>query len=534
MGDNKWTEKIVPVGQLSLEKIKKMRQTLSETPEVSTYYPVADALKRATELKEQEIANALRAFLSMPQSTTVFANPVLHNAQVSCNGTDITLNIRSFSIRGLIQENEIVAGRYSPAYVIFVGLFGRKPEKRGILDEEAMLSALIDRKFYRSKRIIREDIGGRRPLIQQIAEFVHTFPGNGPEITIQHISALRKAHRAKNGTASRGINSERPKARILLELIQTHMENVAAAAMSIYMNHLLRQHAGLTISQLIQETSDFLDQEQKAGKTAFQACYSCLLGRHASDIENEMLERMGLIQIHHGSAGSNIVTRYMATLHTRAISDLLNASHMILDGYRHFGAIHDMTEFVNHLEPLGPAERDEVIKQRMLVGSLPTFGHPEIAAAGRANEIQQDPRPALYLEPLFRAIDKGELKLSERQKAQLSIVQRIYQLAFVKGVIKPGREHEPPLRLTPNTDFGGWSVQQALGINDCDRTILTYIFRGFGWMMDAREQMTQKIIRPVIPPDPRIIPKTTSDTTIPDVVVAVHQRLVEGDAFSPH
>ena len=521
MGDMKQTE-----------KLKRIRQTLSEVPEVSSYYPVADALKRATELKEQAIEKALQAFLSMPQSTTVFANPVQHDAVVSCNGIDITLNIRSFTIRGLVNESEIVAGKHSPAYVIFVGLFGRVPQKDDNLDEEAMLCALIDRKFYRAGRVVREDIGGRKRLIDQVAEFVKTFPGNGPEITIQHMSALRKAHKAKTGTASRGINNTRPKARILLEMIQTHMENVAIAAISVHMNHLLREDDRLTPPQLVNETWCFLEHEEKAGKTAFQACYSCLLGHHANDVENEILERLGLIQTHHGSAGSNIVARYMATLHTRTISDFFSAPHMILDGFRHFGAIHDMTEFVNHLECKTPAERDAIIKQRMLGGSLPTFGHPEIAAAGRADHIQQDPRPALYLDPLFRALDRGKITLTPKQKEQLAIVQRIYQLAFVEGVIKPGREKEPPLRLTPNTDFGGWSVQQALGIDDCDRTILTYVFRGFGWMMDGREQMTQQVIRPVVPADPQIIPKPDGDTTIPDVVVSMHQRLVSGNAFA--
>ena len=115
------------------------------------------------------------------------------------------------------------------------------------------------------------------------------------------------------------------------------------------------------------------------------------------------------------------------------------------------------------------------------------------------------------------------------------MIQRIYQIAFVEGVIKPGREQDPPLRLTPNTDFGGWAVQEALGIHELDRTLLTYIFRGFGWMMDAREQLQDRhIIRPVISPDPQIIPTDSSDSTIPDIVVSTHNRLVQGDAFSVH
>ncbi len=50
----------------------------------------------------------------------------------------------------------------------------------------------------------------------------------------------------------------------------------------------------------------------------------------------------------------------------------------------------------------------------MLTGGLPTFGHPEIAAAGRGNQVQQDPRPAIYIDPVFKAIDAGELKYLRR------------------------------------------------------------------------------------------------------------------------
>ena len=75
----------------------------------------------------------------------------------------------------------------------------------------------------------------------------------------------------------------------------------------------------------------------------------------------------------------------------------------------------------------------------------------------------------------------ADLTLGDKQQQRLGIIQRIYQIAFVEGVIKPGRENDPPLRLTPNTDFGGWAVQEALGIHELDRTLLTYIFRGI-WL----------------------------------------------------
>ena len=518
------------------KKTAAMRKMFSELPETSSYSPVRDAVQSAGQLDNQEITNVLKAFSTMPQSTKVFANPVLHHAKVDCDGADITLNIRSFSLRGVIQESEIVASGLTPAYVIFVGLLGRRPEKaQDGFDEEAVLRELINRKFYRVRRVIREDASGRKALIEQVANFVQTFPESGPELAIQHFSTLRKTNRAKNRIPDRGLNDQRREGRLLLEMIGTHIENVAVGVMSTYMRSLLRKNANLTPEQLTRQTDALITEKENAGKTAFQTCYSLLLGHRANEVEDKALERMGIIQTHHGSAGSNMVARYMATLHTPSVSDFLCAAHMNLDGDRHFGAIHDMTHFINALEQLPSEKREEAIQNEVLGGGIPTFGHPEIAAAGRVDEIQQDPRPAIYIEPVLQAIDSRGLTLDDKQKQRLDIVQRIYQIAFVEGVIKPGRENDPPLRLTPNTDFGGWAVQEALGIHELDRTLLTYIFRGFGWMMDVREQLQDRhIIRPVIPPDPQIIPTDNSDPTIPDLVVSTHNRLVQEDAFSAH
>jgi hypothetical protein len=110
------------------------------------------------------------------------------------------------------------------------------------------------------------------------------------------------------------------------------------------------------------------------------------------------------------------------------------------------------------------------------------------------------------------------------------IAQRMYQIAFVEGIDKPGRPGR--LRIAPNTDFGAWIVQEALGIDEIDRTILTYVFRGFGWMMDVREQLQQPIIRPVIPPDPCIVPAPAAEGAIPQIVDAVHTRLCSPNAFT--
>jgi len=101
-----------------------------------------------------------------------------------------------------------------------------------------------------------------------------------------------------------------------------------------------------------------------------------LLRRPVSSDEAGILGRLGAIQVHHGSAGSNMVARYLAVLHTRSVSDLFTASQMALDCGRHFGAISDMTEFVEVLDRISESERDTVIWARILKGNLPTFGHP--------------------------------------------------------------------------------------------------------------------------------------------------------------
>ena len=513
---------------LEAKQVAAVQKILSEMPETSVYAPVTDALNRATALGEDNIVAVLNSFSSMPQSTAVFANPALHKTAVDCAGTQMTLNIRSFAIRGIVTESEIITDRLSPAYVIFVGLFGRRPETgTDRSDEEAALTELIDRKFYEITTARRESLAGNQRLINQVAEFVKAFPKAGPEAVIQHFSTLRKL----SNPDQKGITGTRDPGELLAELIETHMENVAVGTVSTYMRHQLRDNNALHPQVLAMRASDLITEHEKSGRTAFQTSYSLLLGREATPVEAYILERMGVIQIHHGSAGSNVVARYLATLHTGAVSDFFVASQMTLDGNRHFGAIHDMTAFINQIEPLDDAAREEAIQQQMLT-ALPTFGHPEIAAAGRSDEIQQDPRPAIYFNPFLEALDNGDIQLSDRQRKRLGIAQRIYQLAFIKGAIRPGREDEPPLRLTPNIDFGGWSVQEGLDIHETDRTLLTYIFRGFGWMMDAREQLPLKIIRPVIPPDPDVIPKPTDDMTIPDEVVALHNRMASEDFFS--
>ena len=477
--------------------------TFSVVPPAPEHNPVKQAVARAEELGEKQIATTLGYFATMPASTGIIANPVLHHTPVDCNGTQITLDIRSFTIRGTVPESDIVAGKVGPIDVIFTGLFGEPGNSAG-------LGAYIDQEFFKQAR--------QDSLIAEIALFVRTFPDLGPEVAMHHFSILNKAVRGRPETSERGVHDERDPEMMLAEMIAVHMQNVAVGGIAAYMTCALRSNYRMTHSDLTASTKQFIEEEQKQNRNAFQVCYSLILGHHANEHERAILERMGTIQIHHGSAGSSMVARYMATLHTFSVEDFFIASHMALDGARHFGAIHDMSDFVQELEPLSPDQRAERIREKMLGGGLPTFGHPEISAAGRGNQVQQDPRPAIYIDPVFKAIDAGQLSINQRQQERLSIARLIYLTAFVKGVLKPGREDSPPLRLTANTDFGAWCVQEALGIEEADRTLLTYIFRGFGWMMDAREQLQQKMIRPVIAPDPKIVPKSSDDPTIPDLV----------------
>lgn len=492
----------------------------SVNPAAPEYNPVKQATARAEELGEKSIATTLGYFATMPASTGIIANPVLHHTPVDCNGTTITLDIRSFTIRGTVPESDIVSGKIGPMDVIFAGLFGESGSSKD-------LAAFVDQKFFQSLGIK----SGDSSLIDDVAAFVKKYPGLGPEVAMHHFLILNKAKLGPQEGQDRGMHDERDPESLLVEMISLHMENVAVGGVSAYMNCRLMNNSQLTQEELAGSTRQFIEEEVKQGSNAFQVSYSLILGHHANEHERQILERMGTIQIHHGSAGSSMVARYMATLHTFSVEDFLIASHMALDGARHFGAIHDMSDFVQELEPLNAQQRAERIKEKMLTGGLPTFGHPEIAAAGRGNQVQQDPRPAIYIDPVFNAIDAGQLQINPRQQERLSIARLIYLTAFVNGVLKPGKEDSPPLRLTANTDFGAWCVQEALGIEETDRTLLTYIFRGFGWMMDAREQLQQKMIRPVIAPDPKIVPKSSDDPTIPDLVARVHQRLIQEDPF---
>ena len=463
----------------------------SEVPPKPDYNPVRKSIESSKD--RPEVAAALKLFSSMPPSTAVLANPVRHHERVAAGDTTLELEIRSFTVRGSLFEEDIVAGKADAARVIFVGLFGRFPAG----EEEELFRKHLSQSM---------SLGIQRSF-EKTRDFMKLFPNASPDIAVQYWASLRKAER-KVGP----VNASRPPGEMLAEMIGIHMENVAVSALA----SALRTDPRMAMPPVASDP--------------FRLLFSLLLRRTASPDETRILGQLGAIQVHHGSAGSNMVARYLATLHTRSISDLFTASQMALDCGRHFGAISDMTDFVRDLERTPESERDNVIRGRILKGNLPTFGHPEIAAAGRENHLEMDPRPALYLAPLFEAIDKGTVVVSPRTLKRAQLLERIYQIALVEGVEKAAGSGR--LRLTPNTDFGAWLVQEALGIEEPDRTLLSYAYRGFGWMMDVREQLQQPIIRPVIPPDPALLERNPVHSIVPAVISAVHNRLVAGNAFA--
>jgi citrate synthase len=470
---------------------KTLPAFMSELPVAPAHYPVRKAIEKAS---DPEVAAALGLFVSMPPSTAVLANPVRYRHTVSCNGTPVELNVRSFGIRGCLFEEDIVNGSVDAARVIFVGLFGRFASKT----EHREFSRMLGREL---KAAIRK-------VFPTVSKFMKTYPKAASDTAIQYMASIQRATKE-----SQGVNNLRPSSELLSDLIRTHLEHVAA---------------GLCASYLRGRTSSKIDAMLHADP--FRTVFNLVLRRKVTDVEARILEKLGTIQIHHGSAGSNMVARYLASLHTRTTSDLFIAAQMTLDSARHFGAISDLTDFVAELERVPEKKWDGRIRDRALKGNLPTFGHPEIATAGRANRLEVDPRPAIYLAPLFDAIDSGAISVSGKQLKRVTAVQRMYQFAFVEGIEKPGQTSR--LRIAPNTDFGAWIVQEVLGVDVRDRTLLSYVFRGFGWMMDVREQLQQPIIRPVVPPDPAIVPGMADDGVIPRVIDSVHQRLSGNDCFS--
>ncbi|HEV2834281.1 MAG TPA: hypothetical protein VGW58_03130, partial [Pyrinomonadaceae bacterium] len=291
-----------------------MDTTFSVLPPAPDYNPVKQAIARAEELGEKSIATTLGYFSTMPSSTDIIANPVLYHTPVDCNGTKITLDIRSFTIRGVINEPDILRGKAGPVDVIFTGLFG---DSGGSAAAKETLAKFINDKFF-------ESVKGNGRLVEMVASFVSKYPGWGPEVAMQHMATLRKARAGRPEVG--GIHDERDSGELLRDMIACHMDNVAVGGVSAYMNYLVATKPQVTESDLAAQTNEFISSEVARGRNAFQVSYSLILGRHANDHESLILERMGTIQIHHGSAGSNMVARYMATLHTMSVSDFFTAS----------------------------------------------------------------------------------------------------------------------------------------------------------------------------------------------------------------
>jgi citrate synthase len=486
---------------------KRLPRFFSELPEAPEFNPVSKAIAKT---RDPEIAAALKLYGTMPPSTGVLANPVRYNQSIACGKTSMELSIRSFVMRGCLLEEDIVTGAADAVRVIFVGLFGRFARP----GEHKSFAQVLSDEFNRAlKRII-----------PGVAAFIKAFPHAPPDASMQYMASIRRA----TGDIY-PLNTTGPAAELLWNLVRVHLENAAVCACSSYMRYLLGRRPRASARMLIGQTNFLLKRIPQSDP--FRKIFGLLLRRPVSVAEAKILAMTGTIQIHHGSAGSNMVARYLATLHARSTSDLFIASQMALDSTRHFGAITDLSAFVGGLERANAGRWDELICERLKQGGLPAFGHPEIAAAGRTSRIELDPRPAIYLSSLFEAIDADKLKVPSNSVKRVAIAQRMYQLAFVEGIEKPGRRGV--LRVAPNTDFGAWIVQEVLGIHEMDRTLLTYVFRGFGWMMDVREQLQQPIIRPVIPSDPAMVPTPPADGVISRLVASVHNRLSEPNAFAP-
>src|SRR5437879_4531480 len=105
---------------------QKLVALFSLVPPRPDYNPVRKAIEASKD--NPETAAALKLFVSMPPSTGVLANPERHRHKVPARGATLELDVRSFSVRGKLFEEDIVTGRADAIRVIFVGLFGRAPE----------------------------------------------------------------------------------------------------------------------------------------------------------------------------------------------------------------------------------------------------------------------------------------------------------------------------------------------------------------------------------------------------------------------
>src|SRR4026208_1721836 len=94
----------------------------SEFPAPPAYAPTRSCMERT---QDRDAAALLGQFVSMPPSTAVFANPVRYNRALECDGQEVNVRIRSFTLRGAVQEESVVSGVVDAYEMIFAGLFGR-------------------------------------------------------------------------------------------------------------------------------------------------------------------------------------------------------------------------------------------------------------------------------------------------------------------------------------------------------------------------------------------------------------------------
>src|SRR5215831_10322573 len=167
-------------------------------PPKPDYSPVRQSIEASAD--RPEVAAALKLFSSMPPSTAVLANPVRHHHQLPAANTTLEVDIRSFTVRGRVFEEDIVAGKADAIDVIFAGLFGRCPT-----DEE---STLLQQYLAGSLRT------GIQRSFEKTNEFMKAYPNASPDIAIQHWASIRKA-----AWKSGQINASRPPAELLAEMI---------------------------------------------------------------------------------------------------------------------------------------------------------------------------------------------------------------------------------------------------------------------------------------------------------------------------
>ena len=79
---------------------------LSIVPPKPDYDPVRRAIEDAD--TKPEVAAVLKQFASMPPSTGVLANPVRYQQAVTCDNASLDLSIRSFTVRGMLMEEDIL------------------------------------------------------------------------------------------------------------------------------------------------------------------------------------------------------------------------------------------------------------------------------------------------------------------------------------------------------------------------------------------------------------------------------------------